>query len=358
MTALTVTHVSKSIGRTLILDDVSLSVAAGTRTAVVGASGSGKTSLLRLVAGFERPDSGEIHLGSVTLAAADVFVAAHRRGIGYVAQDGALFPHLTVEENIRFGLPRGERHRRTGRVREMMELTSLDPVLASRYPHQLSGGQQQRVALARALAHEPQVVLLDEPFSALDTGLRDQTRRAVVAALERSAVTTVLVTHDHDEALSFGHQIAVIADGRIVQSGAPDGVFDSPVSPAVAAFLGAAVVLPATVGDGYADSPLGRIIVRHDRRGDALDASAARALVRPAQLRLSQNGEPPNATVELVRPRGSHVEVVVRTDTADELTIPLRVPAHECTGYDVGTPVSISVAGGCVLYPDDGSRIP
>nr|WP_157741133.1 ABC transporter ATP-binding protein [Jiangella sp. DSM 45060] len=228
MTTLSLTGVAKSFGRVEVLRDVSLTVPAGTRTAVVGASGSGKSTLLRLIAGFERADSGSIGLGSTTLAAPGRFVAAHRRGIGYVAQDGALFPHLTVEQNVRFGLPR--RRRDPGRVREVMELASLDPELAGRYPHQLSGGQQQRVALARALAPRPAVVLLDEPFSALDTGLREQTRQAVIDALEASGVTTVLVTHDHDEALSFGGQIAVIAAGRLVQSGAPAAVFDNPVS--------------------------------------------------------------------------------------------------------------------------------
>ncbi|MBX6356773.1 MAG: ABC transporter ATP-binding protein, partial [Micromonosporaceae bacterium] len=251
MTALSVAGVTKAFGHVPVLREVSLVVPAGTRTAIVGSSGSGKSTLLRLIAGFERADAGEIRLGDWALTAPGSFVPAHRRGIGYVAQDGALFPHLTVEQNIRFGLPRRARH--TSRVRRVMELVSLDPELSGRYPHQLSGGQQQRVAVARALAPGPRVILLDEPFSALDTGLREQTRQAVVDALEQSAVTTVLVTHDQDEALTFGHQIGVLDGGRIVQSGPPAAVFDDPVTVDVATFLGAAVLLPAAPAEGYAD---------------------------------------------------------------------------------------------------------
>lgn len=348
MTTLSLTGVAKSFGRVEVLRDVSLTVPAGTRTAVVGASGSGKSTLLRLIAGFERADSGSIGLGSTTLAAPGRFVAAHRRGIGYVAQDGALFPHLTVEQNVRFGLPR--RRRDPVRVREVMELASLDAELAGRYPHQLSGGQQQRVALARALAPRPAVVLLDEPFSALDTGLREQTRQAVIDALEASGVTTVLVTHDHDEALSFGGQIAVIAAGRLVQSGAPAAVFDNPVSTEIAAFLGAAIVLPAAVADaGGVDCALGRVAVRHDRTGGS--AAGGRVLLRPAQLGIGPANGTHNAVVEDVRPRGSHAELLLRTAGAAPVLIPLRVPAHEGSGYHAGMPVSVTVTGGGVLYP-------
>jgi iron(III) transport system ATP-binding protein len=347
VTTLTITGVSKAFGRVSVLDDVSLAVPAGTRTAIVGASGSGKSTLLRLIAGFERADAGEIRLGDRALTAPGAFVAAHRRGIGYVAQDGALFPHLTVAQNIRFGLARRGRH--AARVCEVMDLASLDPALADRYPHQLSGGQQQRVAVARALAPGPRVVLLDEPFSALDAGLREQTRRAVVEALEVSKVTTVLVTHDHDEALSFGHGIGLIGDGRIVQSGAPAAVFDDPVTADVAAFLGAAVLLPAAPVDGYAECALGRIPVRHDRSGGG---SRVRALVRPDQLGLSPDAGPSNAVVDGIRSRGSHVEVVVRATADDAVRVTVRMPVHAAADYRAGMAVTVEVAGGCVLYPD------
>ncbi|TDC53401.1 ABC transporter ATP-binding protein [Jiangella ureilytica] len=349
MTTLALSGVAKSFGRVPVLRDVSLTVPAGTRMAVVGASGSGKSTLLRLIAGFEHADEGEIRLGDSMLTAPGRFVAAHRRGIGYVAQDGALFPHLTVEQNLRFGLPR--RRRDPARVQEVMELASLDPALAGRYPHQLSGGQQQRVALARALAPRPAVILLDEPFSALDTGLREQTRQAVIDALEASGVTTVLVTHDHDEALSFGGQIAVIAGGRLVQSGPPAAVFDNPVSTEIAAFLGAAIVLPASfTGPDGAECALGRVPVRHDRSDGS---PGGRLLIRPAQLGLSPANGTHNAVVEDVRPRGSHAELLLRTAGSAQVLIPLRVPAHEGPEYHAGMRVSVTVNGGGVLYPPD-----
>jgi iron(III) transport system ATP-binding protein len=347
MTFLRLVGISKAFGRFPVLHDVSLAVPAGNRVAVVGASGSGKSTLLRLIAGFERTNAGEIWLGDTTLTAPGHFVPAHRRGIGYVAQDGALFPHLTVEQNVRFGIPRRQR-RGAARVREVMELVSLAPALAGRYPHQLSGGQQQRVALARALAPGPEVILLDEPFSALDTGLREQTRQAVIEALERSGVTTVLVTHDHDEALSFGHQIAIIANGHLVQSGAPAMVYDNPASIEVAAFLGAAIVLPAQTAGKVVRCALGHVPVRHDRSNGSGDTQV---LIRPAQLSLRSDGAS-NAVVADVRSCGSHAELIIRPAADETALIPLRVPVHEGLDYHAGMPVSVSVTGGVVLYPD------
>ncbi len=345
---LTVSGVSKSFGATRVLDDISLDVAQGSRTAIVGASGSGKSTLLRLIAGFAEPDDGRITLGDRTLAAPGTSLAAHRRGIGYVAQDGALFPHLTVAGNIAFGLPRGGR---AARVREVMELTALDPALADRYPHQISGGQQQRVALARALAPRPGIILLDEPFSALDTGLREHTRRAVIDALELSGTTAVLVTHDQDEALSFGHGIGVMVDGRLAQAGSPSAVFDDPETPEIATFLGAAVLLPARPGDGVAECALGMIPVRHDRGNGS---RAGVVMVRPAQIDLVADGTNPNAVVHDVRPMGSLAEVSLlagAAGAAHPAVITLRVPPHQVGDLRPGSRVEIRVDGGAVLYP-------
>ncbi|MFD4422354.1 ABC transporter ATP-binding protein [Agromyces sp. NPDC058484] len=350
---LTVSGVSKSFGSTPVLEDVSLAVPQGSRTAIVGASGSGKSTLLRLIAGFEQPDAGSIRLGDRTLAAPGTTVPAHRRDIGYVAQDGALFPHLSVAGNIAFGLPRGRGRDRAARVREVMELAALDPALADRYPHQLSGGQQQRVALARALAPRPGIILLDEPFSALDTGLREQTRRAVIDALGRSGITAVLVTHDQDEALSFGHAIGVMVDGRLAQAGAPDAVFDSPETPEIAAFLGPAVLLPARPGDGCVDCALGRIPLRHDRGNGAV---AGLAMVRPAQIDLSTSTDAAelNAVVNDVRPMGPIAEVSLLAGDADPVLIDVRVPLHELGDLRPGSRVAVRVDGGAVFYPADG----
>ncbi|HEU5223851.1 MAG TPA: ABC transporter ATP-binding protein [Candidatus Lumbricidophila sp.] len=363
--------VSKAYGHTSVLRDVSLDVPAGSRIALVGASGSGKTTLLRLIAGFVEPDAGTITLNGRTLAGPHGSVPAHRRGIGYVAQDGALFPHLSVARNVAFGLPR--RERTTARVHELLDLASLDRSLADRMPHELSGGQQQRVALARALAQRPSVILLDEPFSALDTGLRAQTRNAVQYVLERSGVTAVLVTHDQAEALSFGHQVGVIADGRLVQAGAPADVFDAPVSPGVAEFLGDMVMVPAVpvtaplrivghpTGTMQVNCALGCVAVRHDHSGGAKEVSA---MVRPDQLRL--NADAPdggNATVLAVKPAGSSAEVRLRigvhtpagiaysADTEAGLEVVHKVPLHEAGRYVPGSAIDVAVDGGVVLYP-------
>ncbi|BAS07244.1 fe(3+) ions import ATP-binding protein FbpC 1 [Arthrobacter sp. Hiyo4] len=229
---LQIADVTKNFASQAVLKGVNLSVAKGGTTAIVGPSGSGKTTLLRLIAGFEHPATGSISLNGTKVAGDGVWLPAHRRQVGYVAQDGALFPHLTVGQNIAFGLDTaklaGGRRGAAGRISELLEMVSLDAAMAKRRPHQLSGGQQQRVALARALAREPELMLLDEPFSALDAGLRVATRRAVAKVLNKAGVTTILVTHDQAEALSFADQVAVMRGGKLAQIGNPFVVYTRP----------------------------------------------------------------------------------------------------------------------------------
>jgi iron(III) transport system ATP-binding protein len=201
--------VSRSFGEVRAVAGFDLDVPAGGRLAIVGPSASGKTTVLRLIAGFEAPDSGTIAIGGTLVAGEGRMVPAHQRRVGYVAQDGALFPHLSVGGNIAFGLPRTPG--RPGRVAELLQLVSLDPAIASRRPDQLSGGQQQRVALARALAVRPAVMLLDEPFSALDAELRVETREAVSRLLADAGITTILVTHDPDDAATFATRTVTMA---------------------------------------------------------------------------------------------------------------------------------------------------
>jgi iron(III) transport system ATP-binding protein len=345
---LSLTEVSVSFGGTGVLRDVSLEVPHGTRIALVGASGSGKTTLLRAIAGFARPDAGTIALDGRRLAGPDGSVPAHRRRIGYVAQDGALFPHLSVARNIAFGLRR--RERTAERVRELLALTSLDPAFADRMPHQLSGGQQQRVALARALAQRPRVILLDEPFSALDTGLRAATRAAVVDVLERSGVTAVLVTHDQEEALTFGHQVGVLVGGRLVQSGAPAEVFDAPVDAHVATFLGDAVILTARrSGPQRVECALGQLDVRHDA---GAGAARVRAMLRPAQLHAEPADAAGAVAVVDVRRAGAFAQLHLRAG-AGELSadLLLRVPPQHAARFVLGGTATVSVDGGAVLYP-------
>jgi len=280
MTALTVSQVTKRFGTTAALAGVDLYVADGGVTAVLGPSGCGKTTLLRLVAGFGDPDAGTIELGGKQVFGPGHSVPAQRRRVGYVPQEGALFPHLDVAGNIGFGLPRAER-RDGRRAAELLDLVGLNADLAHRFPHQLSGGQQQRVALARALAPQPSLVLLDEPFSSLDAGLRLSTAAAVVEALRANGTTALLVTHDQNEALSLADQVAVMADGRIAQVGPPRDVYSVPGDPVVAAFVGAAVFVPAVVTGLTASCDLGTLPVA---AGAA--EGEARVLVRPEQIRL------------------------------------------------------------------------
>ncbi|MEO8849387.1 MAG: ABC transporter ATP-binding protein, partial [Casimicrobiaceae bacterium] len=211
MSALELRGVGKRYGAIQGAKDVDLSVAKGSRTAIVGPSGSGKSTLLRLIAGFDSPDTGTVTLDGKLLSDGPRMVPAHQRVVGFVPQEGALFPHLSVESNIAFGITGGAAARAL-RVLELMDLVALDRTLLRRWPHELSGGQQQRVALARALAHRPTLMLLDEPFSALDTGLRAATRKAVAQLLSAAGITTILVTHDQAEALSFADQLAVMRD--------------------------------------------------------------------------------------------------------------------------------------------------
>ena len=282
MTSLEIQGVRKSYGSALVLGGIDLSVPTGSRTAIVGPSGSGKTTLLRIIAGFEAPDEGVVSLGGKRMADGPQVVPAHRRGIGFVPQDGALFPHLTVADNVAFGLPRNA-PQRAERIAELMHMVALDTAMLTRRPHELSGGQQQRVALARALAQRPGLMLLDEPFSALDTGLRASTRKAVAQLLSNAGITTILVTHDQAEALSFADQVAVMRAGQLVQSGPPLALYQYPKDAAIASFLGEAMVLPAQLADGWATCALGRVEVHDTQR-----SGAARIMLRPEQLQMTQ----------------------------------------------------------------------
>jgi iron(III) transport system ATP-binding protein len=282
MTFLQLRSVVKRYGGVAAVDGVDLSVPAGCRTAIVGPSGSGKTTLLRIIAGFEVPDTGCVELDGRVLADGIHAIPAHRRNIGIVAQDGALFPHLSIADNIGFGLRRNEPGR-AERIADLMSMVGLDAEMLRRKPDELSGGQQQRVALARALARKPKLMLLDEPFSALDTALRASTRKAVVDLLSAAKITTMLVTHDQAEALSFADQVAVMREGKLLQVGSPRDLYLRPKDPMIADFLGEAIVLPAQMADGWAECALGRIgIADRERRGRGL------IMLRPEQVSLAE----------------------------------------------------------------------
>jgi iron(III) transport system ATP-binding protein len=258
MTPLAVAGVRKAFGAQPVLADLDLDVPAGSLTALLGPSGSGKTTLLRILAGFEHADAGTVRIGDVLVDGPGTHEPPERRRIGYVPQEGSLFPHLTVAANVGFGLP--PRQRLGGRTSELLEAVGLAD-LARRYPHELSGGQQQRVALARALAIKPTLVLLDEPFAALDANLRASVRADVQQIFRDSGMTALLVTHDQDEALAIADRIAVLRDGRIAQCSAPLELYSRPVDADLARFVGDANLLEGTRHDGVVDTVLGRLAV-------------------------------------------------------------------------------------------------
>ena len=263
--------IHRSFGVTRAVAGASIEVAEGELVALLGPSGSGKTTLLRIIAGFEVPDAGTVALGERTVVGPGTWVEPEHRHLGMVFQDGALFPHLTVAANVGFGEPR------EGRVEECLDLVGLSD-RAKAYPHELSGGERQRVALARALANEPGVVLLDEPFAALDAGLRQSLREEVAAILRTAGVSAVLVTHDQQEALSLADQVVVMREGRVEQAGPPDEIYAHPASRWVAEFLGAAEVLPATLEGTTARCELGVFPFDGERTGDV------EVVVRPEYL--------------------------------------------------------------------------
>ncbi len=281
MSRLTITDLWKGYPSQPVLRGLELEAPAGSLTAVLGLSGCGKTTLLRVIAGFERAERGRVRLGERTLDDGSSFMAPEQRGIGYVPQEGALFPHLSVKGNVGFGLSRSER--RGGAVPELLELVGL-AALAERFPHQLSGGEQQRVALARALARRPEVLLLDEPFSSLDASLRTRMREEVGALLRAQGVTTVLVTHDQEEALSLADTVAVLRDGAIAQLGTPEQLYTLPRDTRLAGFLGAANLVEAAFEDGIAHTPLGALELRPAPGPGRTSAAGGLVLVRPEQL--------------------------------------------------------------------------
>jgi iron(III) transport system ATP-binding protein len=242
------------------VDAVSLTVSRGEILALLGPSGSGKSTLLRLIAGFERPDAGSVRIDGRLVADPTFAVPPERRGVGIVFQDYALFPHLTVEANVAFGLHALDRGRRRERVRSFLELVGL-PALARRYPHELSGGQQQLVALARALAPAPAVLLLDEPFSNLDADLRGQMRQDVEKILRETETTVVFVTHGQDEAFGIGDRVGVLLRGRLEQIDTPETIYHRPASRFVAEFVGAATFVTGVLRAGAVVTDVGTFAV-------------------------------------------------------------------------------------------------
>jgi len=342
--SLSIAGLRKSFGDSPVLNGLDLEVPTGSLTAVLGPSGCGKTTLLRLLGGFERPDGGSIRLDGKVLSDERTHLAPERRKIGFVPQEGALFPHLDVAANIGFGLPRAQR--RNGRVEELLELVDLGG-LAGRLPHQLSGGQQQRVALARALAPAPAVVLLDEPFDALDTGLRAQVRADVRSALREADATALLVTHDQEEALSLADFVAVMRGGNIVQATDPQTLYSDPVDADVASFVGEAILLAGQLDGGGAETSLGRLPIRSP--AGALTGEAT-VMLRPEQIAChpASASDPVQGQVLSTEFYGhdATARIVLSGATGEEILA--RVAGHQLP--EIGERVGIVVEGSASAF--------
>ncbi len=329
------------------LHDVDLDAPDGAITAVLGPSGCGKTTLLRTLAGMERPEAGSITLGGRVLVGGGVHVPPERRRIGLVPQEGALFPHLDVAANIAFGLHGRPRRERRARVHELLDLVGLTG-MGRRRPHELSGGQQQRVALARALAPGPEVVLLDEPFSALDTALRASLRDDVAATLRQAGTTGVLVTHDQTEALSVADRVAVMREGTMVQVGSSVEVYRRPADLWTARFLGEAVVVPGhrvERDDRTVETALGRLVLQQGFPHHT--GAVVSVFCRPEQIRLTDEpGVPASATVAQVRFQGPDAEVTLHLGA---ITVTARWPSTELP--EPGDAVAVTVVGTVLAFP-------
>ena len=324
---LSVESVCKEFRRQPVLTDISFEVPEKAITAILGPSGEGKTTLLRLIAGFDRPTSGTLALHGKVVSSVDIHLPPEQRGVGIVPQDGALFPHLTVEENIAFGLPRNQH----ARVDEMLTLIGMTSQRNSR-PAQLSGGQQQRVSLARALAPSPELILLDEPFSALDANMRSTMRDEVTAIIRKTESTAIIVTHDQEEAMSISDKVVVLLNGTVAQFGSPQEIYENPRSSHVARFIGDANLLSAIVDKGRAFHAIG---------SSPCSSSAQRviALVRPEHIRLAHDPQHGHAGVVESRSYFGHYGTLeIRLATGEIVTA--RLPISELA--DIGSTVFVA----------------
>ena len=378
MTQLAVAGLDKRFGAHQVLTGLDLDVPAGSLTAILGPSGSGKTTLLRVLAGFEHADAGTVRIGSALADGPGVFLPPERRRIGYVPQEGSLFPHLTVAANVTFGLSRRKwgRDRRARRCADLLEAVGLGG-LDRRYPHQLSGGQQQRVALARALAIRPEIVLLDEPFASLDAHLRASVRADVQQLLKESGTTSVLVTHDQDEALSTADRVAVLRDGGIAQCATPQELYSCPVDADMARFIGEANVIPGILNGSSVQTLLGLLAVTgtdpaEDRAGPGRNGSdgpgqrPAMVLIRPEQVELvpgtpGSAGAGPAAggdTGLTGRITGygyhGHDAVVTVQPERDPHAPPLTVRTLGGAALSTGSRVTLRARGPVIAWPQRG----
>ncbi|MDJ0333984.1 ABC transporter ATP-binding protein [Salinibacterium sp. G-O1] len=335
--ALLATGLVRRFGDRLAVDNVDVTVHTGTLTAILGPSGCGKSTVLRMVAGLEHPDAGTVSLSGTLVQAPGHHVPPERRGVGLVFQDNVLFPHLTIAENIGYGVRRDQR---TASTTRLLDLVGLGDV-GQRMPHEVSGGQQQRAALARTLATSPRIILLDEPFSQLDAHLRERVRSDMVDAIRRTDSTALLVTHDQDEAFELADEVIVMSEGRIHQVGSPQQIYQRPADRFVAEFVGHATLVPAIrVADGVVDTTVGRLAVR-----GASAESTSFAVLRPESVVVGspEDRELGAQHAQIMRVRFQGMNHLVDLKRDDGMHLVARVPG--LVPCETGDLVSFRVHG-------------
>ena len=340
MAELNLRGITKTFDGLNVLQGVDLEVKDQELFAVLGASAAGKSTLLRLIAGFEKPTDGTIELDGTEISNSTSVLVPEKRNLGIVPQDSALFPHLDVSQNIGFGLAGLSAKDKSARVAELLELVELTEFANARVD-QLSGGQAQRVALARALAPKPALILLDEPFSALDAELRSRLRQDVKAALRAEGATAILVTHDQEEALSLADKVAVLRNGKIVQVGAPTEIYSSPVDVGIATFLGDSVLIDGAVAGGKIQTVLGKLTAS----GELVEGQAGTVAIRSENFYLQPN---PQGDGEVVGRVFFGHDAVVKVDIRG---VKIRARSNGPFAPEVGMKVTVWVRGTVNFYP-------
>ena len=324
----------KSFGETVALNQTKIELFNGEILAILGPSGCGKSTLLRAIAGFENIDSGDITINGKTVSSRDKFTPAEKRRVGMVFQDYALFPHLTVEDNVGFGTKSSSKSDKASLVKQMLKLVELDG-MEGRYPHELSGGQQQRVAVARTLAANPVTILLDEPFSNLDATMRTEIRNTVRQALQGRGVATIIVTHDREEAFTIADRVAVMNSGQIEQVDTPENMYRSPVSKFVASMTGTANFMPAIITSNRAVTELGKFQWVSPTNG-IVYGDEVELLVRPDDFLVLPN---PNASVTVTSREYRGDAMVLSVELGSGNTIQCRQGPY--SDLPVGTSVDL-----------------
>ena len=320
--------ITKSYGLESVLSDFNLDVWNGSIVGILGMSGSGKTTALRLIAGFEKPDSGIIEMRNEIISNEDTFLPPEQRNVGMVFQDYALFPHLNVEKNISFGLSALEI--KSGRLEEVISMCNLEKY-RKKFPQELSGGQQQRVALARALAPNPEVILLDEPFTSLDANMARDLREEVVTLLKQTETTAIIVTHDQEEALSVCDVVSVLENGKVIQSATPQEIYLNPVSQTVANSVGDPNILKGFSINGRVETSLGSFVSAYN---GALDVS-----IRPECIELTLDTEGSYVVTECTF--YGHDQVISFSNNKGEI---FRARSLPNTIYESGDKVTVNIS--------------